>query len=295
MDGRRRFGRSIEKAGSGVVTREQRIAATHRRSRRVRRFLARNPWVLPSAKYGFMALIAGGLVGAAVATDVPGRAQRQLAALMEKTGFTVRQVSLTGHKEQSGESILSALNVPIGTALWHADLVAAHERIAELPWVKDVTLERVAPDTLLVTLVERKPVALWQKDEVLYAIDAGGEVIEQVSLRSHSGLFHIVGDEAGPAAPRFFKALYEYPKLVSQVKAAQFVSGRRWNLHFDNHVVAELPDGDVAAALARLDQLIEEEALFDRAFEVIDMRDPDRPRLRGAERVAFDKEVGDEI
>jgi cell division protein FtsQ len=58
------------------------------------------------------------------------------------------------------------------------------------------------------------------------------------------------------------------------------VSERRWNLRLRNGVDVLLPDGQEAAALARLVELQQKQGLLDRPLASIDLRLPDKLVLR---------------
>src|SRR5437762_728813 len=72
----------------------------------------------------------------------------------------------------------------------------AKTQLEALPWVRSAAVERRLPDTLHIRLVERQPLAFWQRQGKLVLIDRDGVVITGDRLERFPGLVVIVGDDA---------------------------------------------------------------------------------------------------
>jgi cell division protein FtsQ len=135
-----------------------------------------------------------------------------------------------------------------------------------------------------IRLLERQPLALWQRDGRFEVIDRAGAVIEG-ALHDHPDEYGhlrvLVGDGAPQEAASLFALLSTEPALSSRVLAATRVGERRWNVHFDHGVEVWLPEQDVLGAWRVLADKARDEALLERAVTVIDLRFlPERLRLR---------------
>jgi cell division protein FtsQ len=75
------------------------------------------------------------------------------------------------------------LGVALGENLLGADLENLRSNLAASPWVAGAVVRRKLPDTLLVTVTERFPVALAEADQ-LYVMDASGELIDLLGPRT---------------------------------------------------------------------------------------------------------------
>ncbi len=91
--------------------------------------------------------------------------------------------------------IAAALEGPTNSMLL-VDLNAARARLTALPWVADASVSRRLPDTLIVDVVERRPVALWQFRHRLAAIDRTGVPLTAERLDRFAALPLVVGAEA---------------------------------------------------------------------------------------------------
>ena len=70
------------------------------------------------------------------------------------------------------------------------------------------------------------------------------------------------------------------PGLARQLRAAVWVSQRRWNLVLNSGVEIWLPEEDAVAALKRVVKLESDHKVLSREFGVVDLRLPDRLYLR---------------
>ncbi len=66
------------------------------------------------------------------------------------------------------------------------------------------------------------------------------------------------------------------PALMTQVKAATWVGGRRWNLHLKGDIDVRLPEDDAQDAWVRLAAYHRNHRVLDKNVTVLDLRIPDR-------------------
>ena len=216
-----------------------------------------------------------------------GLAQRALAqakwsliATSADLGFTVQEILVLGRRETSRQELLAAVRLARGAPILAFDPDGARRRIERLPWVRTVTVERRLPDAVLLRLVERQPLALWQHKGRFSLIDRQGAVIEDGDIGRFPDLLVVVGEDAPEAAAELREVLMTQPELMVRVRAAARVGGRRWNLRLDNGIDVRLPEEDVASAWARLAEYERSHRILARDVEVLDLRLPDRLIVR---------------
>jgi cell division protein FtsQ len=249
--------------------------------RRVQRLLPR------TLRWGGLALFTGvaiaGVMMARGGSDGPGGAF--VTALLKTTaafGFTVQDVMVEGRVMTGAEAVIAAVGASRGTPIFGVSPTKAKEQLETLPWVRSASVERRLPDTLYVRLVERRPMALWQRHGKIVLIDTEGVVIATERLERYGNLLLIVGEDAPANAPALIEALATQPELQRRVAAAVRVGNRRWNVKLDNGIDVELPEGDVAAAWQQLAELDRNHGLLARDIQKVDMRLGDRLVVRVA-------------
>ena len=208
--------------------------------------------------------------------------EQRLFALTARCGLAVGNVQVEGRERTSREAVLNALAVTRGTPILAVDPADAKQRLETVPWIRSASVERRFPDTLHIRLVERQPLAFWQRHGKLALIDRDGVVIPTERLDQFGNLIVLVGPDAPAHGAELIDMLASEPALAAHVAAAVRVGGRRWNLHLDNNVDIALPEDDAAAAWRRLAQLERSEGILEREIQEVDLRLPDRMVVRTA-------------
>ena len=95
-------------------------------------------------------------------------------------------------------------------------------------------------------------------------------------------MLRVSGPGAAQQAQRLEQLLAAAPALEPQVRAAEWVGNRRWNLTFASGQMLALPEGDVeaATALVQFARLDGQNRLIGGKVEAFDMRTPPRIYMR---------------
>jgi len=195
-------------------------------------------------------------------------------------GFTVQDVLVTGRVETDRGELLDAVGVARGAPILSYDFQGAKQRVEALPWVLQARVERMLPDTLVVRIIERRPLAVWQNNAQSVLIDDTGAQITRDGLDRFANLIHIAGANAPDNVGGLLELLETQPDLKSMVKAAIWVGGRRWDLSLAGGIDVRLPELGAPQALARLAAFEAESGVLSRDVRVLDLRFPDRVIVR---------------
>ena len=132
----------------------------------------------------------------------------------------VRSVSIAGATDPVSVKVLAVVDVPDGTPLARVDLDSVAERVNAVPEVAEVEVARHWPDTLVVTVIPRVPIAVTSANGRLWLMDSTGDPYLAVDAPP-AGLVPVklatpgVGDPATAAALTVVAALT--PDLRAQV------------------------------------------------------------------------------
>ena len=99
--------------------------------------------------------------------------------------FRIASIEVKGNNFLSEGEVRELLGPAVGDNLISADLEALRSNLAASPWVGGAVVRRKLPDTLLVNVTERFPIALAETDQ-LYVMDASGELIDLLGPRTAS-------------------------------------------------------------------------------------------------------------
>jgi cell division protein FtsQ len=88
--------------------------------------------------------------------------------------LVVRQVAVSGQQQIRAEQIVAAAQVPMGTPLALQDVDAIARRATTLPAVRAASVSRTWPDTITVTVTERRPVLAVRQADGFALVDPEG-------------------------------------------------------------------------------------------------------------------------
>jgi cell division protein FtsQ len=190
-------------------------------------------------------------------------------------GFTVH-----GRNRTSREAVRGALQIRRGDSLLAMDPWVIKRRLETLPWVRTATVTRRFPNTVVIELVERTPVARYRDRSGTVLVDNAGAIIPVAAEREHENLVLLAGEGAPAAANSLLKLLEQEPALARRVVTATRYGNRRWDLLFDGGTVLRLPDGYEKAAITKFGEFERAHNLLSRGAVTYDMRLPDRLVVR---------------
>ena len=204
-----------------------------------------------------------------------------LAIVGAVTPFKLVDVTVEGRDYVERSAILTALNVKAGDSLLGIDLQSSRQKLEAIDWVANATVERRLPDTLYVTLKERRAVAIWQNGGEYTLIDRDGRTVRASRMPPGAETLLLLGGAGAPEHVGELLLLLAYePAVARQLRAAVWVGQRRWNLILNNGVEIWLPEEDAVAALQQLAKLDDRHKLLSREFGVVDLRLPDKLYLK---------------
>lgn len=219
-------------------------------------------------------------------SDKSGKFIKQLKAearqITSEAGLTLSEVFVKGRNRTEKQELLKAMRVKRNMPMIALDLEDARKKIEKLPWVESASIERRLPNLIHVNIVEKTPIALWQKDGKYFPVDTKGNIVNA----SIVGLEHlpvVVGKDAPEHTPELMKVLAEQPSLQKRTKAAIRVGNRRWDVVIDDvnkGISISLPEENPEEALAKLARLEENNGILKRKLTLIDLRLQDKLTVR---------------
>ncbi|WP_456244205.1 cell division protein FtsQ/DivIB [Longispora urticae] len=233
----------------------------------VRRFAARarqrrlntaRPWLFVAAGLVVLALLTWGVYGSPL--------------------LSVSEVRVRGAAILSPEQIREAAKVAPGTPLARVDTAGAERRIAELAPVERVDVSRSWPSAVVVTVTERRPIAVVPQDKAFGLLDREGVLFQVVAARP-AGLPLMRLPSPGPSDPTTQAALRVLsalsPELRSQLGTLEAESVTRIRLELAKGRSVVWGDAEASDKKSRTATL-----LLGRPGAVIDVSAPDFPVMR---------------
>jgi len=221
------------------------------------------------------ALLASGVIGRSV--HAVGRGA---SAVTADAGFGISEIHITGNRRTPYKQVLEVLGMKPGQSIFSADLWSARGRLARLDWIASAELHRRYPDAIFVSLVEKRPFALWQPpadahgEAPILVVERNGHVITSRDVEKFRRLPKLVGAGAPQAAADLVDAVATHRAVAARIAAYARQSERRWNLILDDGVVVQLPETGWQKQLDALEHLIVDNGILERDVSEIDLRSP---------------------
>jgi len=273
---------------------------------RTRHALRRPPpprWRAP-ALYGLAIAAMVGMLGASLhiakSTGLTDRARfaamDHLVATADRFGMQIQDILSEGRQRTSAGEIYRILEPYYGQSILAVDIAAIQQRLQSLPWVREAAVTRHFPDRLRTTIVEHRPIALWQPNigqpnggrlhpSGPALVSDRGDIIQISAVSPYRHLPILSGADAPAAAADLLRLVGSEPNLVRLVTGAERVDSRRWNVFIDGRIEIRLPEREPERAWQRLARLHNQESLLTRAVEAVDLRLSDRVIVRLADEV----------
>lgn len=286
MDGGRRLGQSVSGFGkaAGLWADYRASRAANRRaapSFTIRRGIGSSFALLFLGACGISGLIVGGHY------EQFRRDQGSLHdGLARAFGFGVNHVGVSGNVELTADEVVALAGLNPQVSIPFLDPKQLQAQLVKVPLIAEASVAKLYPDRLKITIREREPYALWQRDGQVHVIAVDGTPIEELSDPRFLRLPHVVGTGANLRVKDFVALIESAPELAGLVRAGTLVSERRWTLKLQNGVDVKLPEEGAESALRRFVEVERQASLSGRAVLSIDMRVPDRVIVRLTEEAA---------
>jgi cell division protein FtsQ len=190
--------------------------------------------------------------------------------------FLVASVVVEGTEIGDPAQVVTTADA-IGEPIFTIDASESAERVAALPYVESVTVRTRYPDEVVISVVERTPVVLWQVGSQAFLVDARGNVLaEQV----RDGLPLVIAEEDPPAIGDTIDAERISAVIAVREALADRLEELRWVPN--DGLVARLTDKRTII-LGSADRLplklavYAEVARLTEPWSLLDLREPDRP------------------
>ncbi len=197
-------------------------------------------------------------------------------------GFRLRTIEVQGASNLATADIVRAAAVYKNQPMLGLDLNALRKRVESVGWVKEARVVRLLPDTLVLAVVQRRQMAVWQHAGRQVVIDDHGKTIPEADPAHFTTLPLVVGEGGAEHAPEILPVIAQRPKLMGQMDALVRVDDRRWDVRMKDGSLIQLPAEGVENALMQLEHLDQRSRILELGFDRIDLRNPEvvavRPR-----------------
>ncbi|MEO1346482.1 MAG: cell division protein FtsQ/DivIB [Pseudomonadota bacterium] len=195
--------------------------------------------------------------------------------------FIVELLAIEGASENVEEDIREIFPFDFPASSFDIDIDHVHEMISGLPAVRSADVRIRRGGTMVVTVSERVPVAVWRTWDELALLDAEGFVVAEIATRSERpDLPVLAGEGAHADVPGALAILEAAAPLGARVLGLVRMGERRWDVVLDKDQRILLPEDGSVRALERVLVLNQTQDMLARDLAIVDMRLAGRPTVR---------------
>jgi cell division protein FtsQ len=232
-------------------------------------FLVRFWWVLRGALVGVacVGIVYAGYLG--------------FEELVKTPALSVRSIQVKGCESVSTSKVLRMSGVRIGDPLLKVDLEDVRHSIVRHPRIKDALVARHLPDTLVIQVMERQPIAVIYGDDGFMMTDGEGFVLARTDSYT-VGYPLISGTEDDPLPGQMAEGSLPAIKALTRLSSSGLIGADRISeiSSVDGKLLVSLVEtgtvlvmstDNVASDISRLGRLMEK-GLFDTQSAGYDLR-----------------------
>jgi len=191
-------------------------------------------------------------------------------------GYAAGEIRISGLQRHKPRDLLRVLDIDLHDSLIGFDSRQAKKVLENVDWVLHANVKRVYPNQLEIDVIERDPVAIWQRDGEFYVVDKYGSAFTSLEAKDIKGKIVVTGEGAHKHVFNLVNHIEAHVGLKSRIAAAGWVGDRRWNLYLKNGMVVMLPAKDLANGLEMFAELEKRFSLSEKAVARVDLRLDDR-------------------
>lgn len=185
----------------------------------------------------------------------------------------VLHVTVEGELQHTDRQYLQQVVKPYVTGSFiDVDVAGLRTAAKEIPWVDQIQVRRVWPDTLHLIVTEHQAVARWNDDGL---VNNRGQVFYPAAETFPEGLVTLFGPEGSSEmmARRLVDMQQELNALELRILSLRMDERRSWGMTFTNELELELGRADSNARLQRFIRVLGNQlAVYREQIAMVDMR-----------------------
>ncbi|MFI0395478.1 cell division protein FtsQ/DivIB [Paracoccus jiaweipingae] len=210
-----------------------------------------------------------------------GWVQDRIQQVQHNDAFMIKTMEVQGASPAVDKGLRAMLPVALPASSFDIDLARLRQQAMSLDAIESVDLRVRDGGILSAVVVERKPALLWRHASGIEMLDAQGHRVASVTSRDlRQDLPMIAGLGGDAAAPEALRLIAQAGPVLPRLRGLERRGERRWDLVLDHGQRIMLPATGAEAALQQVLEWDAAQDILGRDVDVVDLRDPARPRLR---------------
>jgi len=193
--------------------------------------------------------------------------------VLVRLGFTIKNIDIDGTKNLSRTEVLNIFADYKGINIFNVDLNKIHTEISKNNWVKNVYLKRVMPNKIKVSIIENKPIGIWQNTLGNNILTKEGVLISNYKTDVlEMGLPIIKSEKINQNIFKILKILKTNKQMADDIWSLSYINMRRLDLHFKQGLTVRMPGENFTKAWHLVTKLNQKYNILNLGLTEIDLR-----------------------
>ena len=184
--------------------------------------------------------------------------------------FKIENIKIENNLLSSKKNILDKLKIVYGKNIFFIKKKDIIEPLENISFLKKIEVKKKYPDTIIVKVIETKPVAYLYKDKIKYLIDDSSNLIIYSQNLNFDNLPNIFGEKAEIHFSIFFNQLKKHNFNIKNIINYYYFQIGRWDIELKNKQIIKLPYNNVDKAIKQSSKLLMREEF--KNYNIIDLR-----------------------
>ncbi len=154
--------------------------------------------------------------------------------------YVLKNLEIIGLKELPKEEIEKYFSKYYENSIFLVPLNKISKNILKEKWVKSAVLKSNYRNKVTIIIEEHIPIGIYNENERYFLVDQYGNVIKETNENRNFLYISFSGKSSKKNMPKFFKKIPN--SLLSEIKRADFIGERRWNVILKNKILLKLPE-----------------------------------------------------
>ena len=159
--------------------------------------------------------------------------------LSPHSNLNIKKIKIENNYILSTDKILKKLNFLLNENLFVLNLDVVQKSLKDLDFIESFRIKKIYPNTIKVTIIERKPIAVLQKKKKKFYISDKGELIYFKKIELFENLPIVFGEETRFYS--FYKDILSINFPVDKATKFYFFESGRWDIILQDKKVVKLP------------------------------------------------------
>jgi len=196
--------------------------------------------------------------------------KQDLSEKSKNNYFKIENIKIENNLLTSKKNILDKLKIVYGKNIFFIKKKDIIEPLENINFLKKIEVKKKYPDTIIVKVIETKPVAYLYKDKIKYLIDDSFNLIIYSQNLNFDNLPNIFGEKVEMHFAIFFNQLKKNNFIIKNIINYYYFQIGRWDIELKNKQIIKLPYNNVDKAIKQSSKLLMRDDF--KNYNIIDLR-----------------------